>query len=137
MNSGHLQMGETVCLIIELELYLMGMLPISSVTAFDMFTDIKSLTIENATYEFSASNKTTYDPESLIKLLGERSPSFEDSQKDFTTLVVVITESPLTNDQWSRVDATAEWFSKREDDGTGLYNFWEATNGFGSITIEN
>ncbi len=21
--------------------------------------------------------------------------------------------------------------------GTGLYNFWEATNGFGSITIEN
>jgi hypothetical protein len=121
----------------ELELYLMGMLPISSVTAFDMFTDITSLTIENATYEFSASNKTTYDPESLINLLGERSPSFEDSQKDFTTLVVVITESPLTRDEWSRVDATAEWFSKREDDGTGLYNFWEATNGFGSITIEN
>ena len=66
-----------------------------------------------------------------------RSPSFEDSQKDFSTLVVVITESPLTNDQWSRVDATAEWFSKRADDGTGLYNFWEATNGIGSITIEN
>ena len=39
----------------------MGMLPISSVTPFDMFTDITSLTIENATYEFSASNKTTYD----------------------------------------------------------------------------
>ena len=121
----------------ELELYLMGMLPISSVPAFDMFTDITSLTIENATYEFSASARTTYDTEALIDLLGERSPSFEDSQKDFTTLVVVITESPLTNDEWSRVDATAEWFSKREDDGTGLYNFWEATNGFGSITIEN
>ena len=74
----------------------MGMYAFSSVTAFDMFTDIKSLTIENATYEFSASNKTTYDPESLIKLLGERSPSFEEVlQKDFTTLVVVITESPL------------------------------------------
>ena len=115
----------------------MGMLPISSVTAFDMFTDITSLTIENATYEFSASARTTYDTEALIDLLGERSPSFEDSQKDFTTLVVVITENPLTNDEWDRVDATAEWFSKREDDGTGLYNFWEATNGIGSITIEN
>jgi len=35
------------------------------------------------------------------------------------------------------VDATVEWFSKKEDDGTSLYNFWEATNGAGSITIEN
>ena len=37
----------------------------------------------------------------------------------------------------NRVDATAEWFSKKGDDGTSLYNFWEATNGAGSITIEN
>ena len=51
--------------------------------------------------------------------------------------MVVITDSPLSDDEWNRVDATAEWFSKKEDDGTSLYNFWEATNGVGSITIEN
>ena len=120
----------------ELELYLMGMIPVSSVSNFDMFTDITSLAINTSTFDFTAS-KTTYSPESLINLLGEREPSVDNSQKDFKLLVVVITDEPLSDDEWSKVDATAEWFSKKEDDGTSLYNFWEATNGVGSITIEN
>ena len=120
----------------ELELYLMGMIPVSSVSNFDMFTDITSLAINTSTFDFTAS-KTTYSPESLIDLLGEREPSVDNSQKDFKLLVVVITDEPLSDDEWSKVDATAEWFSKKEDDGTSLYNFWEATNGVGSITIEN
>ena len=123
----------------ELELYLMGMLPISSVTPFDMFTDITSLAVDTLTYDFTftATTRTTYTPESLESLLGARVPSIDNSQKDFKLLVVVITDSPLSDDEWNRVDATAEWFSKKEDDGTSLYNFWEATNGVGSITIEN
>ena len=123
----------------ELELYLMGMLPISSVTDFDMFTNITSLAIDTLTYDFTftASNRTTYNHESLESVLGQRVPSVESSQKDFKLLVIVITDSPLTDDEWNKVDATAEWFSKKEDDGTSLYNFWEATNGVGSITIEN
>ncbi len=120
----------------ELELYLMGMIPVSSVSNFDMFTDITSLAINTSTFDFTAS-KTTYSPESLINLLGEREPSVDNSQKDFKLLVVVITDEPLSDDEWNKVDATAEWFSKKEDDGTSLYNFWEATNGVGSITIEN
>jgi len=122
----------------ELELYLMGMLPISSVTNFDMFTDITSLAIDTLTYDFTfTANRTTYTPESIEILLGERVPSVASSQKDFSLLVVVITDSPLTDDEWNKVDATAEWFSNKGDDGTSLYNFWEATNGVGSITIEN
>jgi len=121
----------------ELELYLMGMIPISSVSNFDMFTDITSLTVNSSTFDFTASTRTTYTPESLEELLDERVPSAGNSQKDFKLLVVVITEDPLSDDEWNRVDATAEWFSKKEDDGTSLYNFWEATNGVGSITIEN
>jgi len=123
----------------ELELYLMGMLPISSVTPFDMFTDITSLAIDTLTfdYTFTAATRTTYTPESLESLLGDRVPSLENSQKDFNLLVIVITDAPLSDDEWNKVDATAEWFSKKGDDGTSLYNFWEATNGVGSITIEN
>ena len=117
----------------------MGMLPISSVTPFDMFTDITSLAVDTLTYDFTftAATRTTYTPESLEGLLGERVPSIDNSQKDFKLLIIVITDSPLSDDEWNRVDATAEWFSKKEDDGTSLYNFWEATNGVGSITIEN
>ena len=121
----------------ELELYLMGMIPASSVSNFDMFTDITSLAINASTFDFTASTRTTYTSESLVDLLGERVPSVDDSQKDFKLLVIVITDSPLSDDEWNRVDATAEWFSKTEDDGTILYNFWEATNGAGSIIIEN
>jgi len=120
----------------ELELYLMGMIPISSVSNFDMFTDITSLAVNTSTFDFTANTRTTYTPQSLEELLGQRDPSIDNSQKDFKLLVVVITDSPLSDDEWNKVDATAEWFSKKEDDGTSLYNFWEATNGVGSITIE-
>ena len=117
----------------------MGMLPISSVTPFDMFTDITSLAVDTLTFDFTftAATRTTYDLQSLEDLLGERVPSIGSSQKDFKLLVVVITDTPLSDDEWNKVDATAEWFSKKGDDGTYLYNFWEATNGVGSITIEN
>jgi len=122
----------------ELELYLMGMIPISSVSNFDMFTDITSLAVDTLTFDFTfTATRTTYTPQSLEDLLGERVPSIGSSQKDFKLLVVVITDTPLSDDEWNKVDATAEWFSKKEDDGTYLYNFWEATNGVGSITIEN
>ena len=121
----------------ELELYLMGMIPISSVSNFDMFTDITSFTVSQTAYDFTATTRTTYTPQLLEDFLGERVPSSGNSQKDFKLLVVVITDAPLSNDEWNKVDATAEWFSKKGDDDTSLYNFWEATNGVGSITIEN
>jgi hypothetical protein len=116
----------------------MGMIPISSVSNFDMFTDITSLAVDTLTFDFTfTATRTTYTPQSLEDLLGERVPSIGSSQKDFKLLVVVITDTPLSDDEWNKVDATAEWFSKKGDDGTDLYNFWEATNGVGSITIEN
>ncbi|OUW78447.1 MAG: hypothetical protein CBD77_04140 [bacterium TMED217] len=61
----------------ELELYLMGMLPISAVTKFDMFSNITSLAIDTLAYDFTftASTRTTYTSESLENLLGERFPS--------------------------------------------------------------
>ena len=121
----------------ELELYLMGMLPLSSVSSFDVFTNITSLTINQSTWDFTAETRTTYGPVTLENAIGERVPSFTDSQKDFKLLLIVITDDNLSDDEWSRVDATAEWFSKNGDDGTSLFNFWEATNGVGSITIEN
>lgn len=121
----------------ELELYLMGMIPISSVSNFDMFTDITSFNVSESSYDFIANSRTTFDPKSLEDLLGKRIPNNNNSKKNFKLLVVVLTDNPLTEEEWNKVDATAEWFSRNEDDGTSLYNFWEATNGLGSVTIEN
>ena len=70
-------------------------------------------------------------PSCMEILRGRRTTLLKES--DWT----LMPDSPLSDDEWNKVDATAEWFSKKEDDGTSLYNFWEATNGVGSITIEN
>ena len=121
----------------DLELYLMGMLPISEVEDFDMFTNITALDIVSSTFSFSAEDRTTFTPESLEELLGQREPSFEDSQKDFKVLAIVLTDNPLSEEEWTKVDATVEWFSNPGEDGTYLYNFWEATRGIGTVTIQN
>ena len=121
----------------DLELYLMGMLPISEVGDFDMITNITALDIVSSTFSFSAEDRTTFTPESLEELLGQREPSFEDSQKDFKVLAIVLTDNPLSEEEWTKVDATVEWFSNPGDDGTYLYNFWEATRGIGTVTIQN
>ena len=119
----------------ELELYLMGMLDIGSVSDFDMFTEITSWKINESTYDFTANLRTTYTSSSLVELLGSRIPSHIDSQKRFELLVVVLTKESLSNEQWDIVDSHAEWFSREESDGTSLYNFWEATGGVGSLNI--
>ena len=121
----------------DLELYLMGMIPVSEVANFDMFSNITALDIASSTFNFNAENRTTFTPESLIELLGQREPSFEDSQKDFKILAVVLTDHSLSEEEWTKVDATVEWFSNPGDDGTYLYNFWEATRGNGTVTIQN
>jgi hypothetical protein len=113
----------------------MGMAPLSSVAPFDLFSDITAWSGTETAYEFTANSRTTYDNAAIENLLGTRSPSFEDSQKEFKLLVVVLTDEALTTEEWNTIDATAEWFSYPGADDYSSYNFWEATNGVGSIVI--
>ena len=48
---------------------------------------------------------------------------------------MVISNNILTNEEFNQIDADAEWFHKKEFDNLPEYNFYEATNGKGSITI--
>jgi len=122
----------------ELELYLMGMIKISDVSNFDVFTNITSFTRNGAIYDFVATTRTTYTPASLETLLGARVPLYTTSQKDFKALVVILTDTPLTTAQWDEVDDSAEKFSRNSSDGSStLFNFWEATQGLGTIEMAN
>ena len=121
----------------DLELYLMGMLPISEVADFDMFANITALDIVSSTFNFSAEDRTTFTPEYLEELLGQREPSFEDSQKDFKILAVVLTDHPLSDEEWTKVDDTVEWFSTQVMMAPIYIIFWEATRGIGTVTIQN
>tara|TARA_B110000444_G_scaffold261392_1_gene313155 strand:+ start:7769 stop:8863 length:1095 start_codon:yes stop_codon:yes gene_type:complete len=120
----------------ELELYLMGMTSINSVNQFDLFNNITSLEVTNNKFTFTA-NRLNFGPAELESLLGERSPSSTDSQKEFDLLLIVLTNNPLTDNQWTSINNAAEWFSFKGEDEYSSYNFWEATNGIGSINIGN
>ena len=122
----------------DIELYLMGMIPLSEVAAFDGFTTITSIADNgNDTWTLEAT-KTNYTPASLNTLLENRVPSSTTAQKDFKALVIVITDAPLTTDEWDLLDFQAELYSRNSDDGfSTLYNFWEATRGLGTIEMSN
>ena len=123
----------------EMELYLMGMLPIDSVHEFDAFPEVDSETFQyydeqHTRISFIADKRIHYTQASLIEKLGNREPDYTTSQKEFKALFVVLSKQPLTSDEWNAYEDGINWFCKTSDDGISwLYNFWEATRGIGSI----
>lgn len=118
----------------QLELYLMGMIPAAEVNDFDVFSGLTSATDgSNGKIEFVASTRTTWNTAKITQDLGTRIPSSATSQKQFRALFVVLTPTPLTDAQWTSIDEQVSWFGNAGDDGTGLYNFWEATGGRATI----
>lgn len=123
----------------EMELYLMGMLPIDAVSEFDAFPTVDKESLgyedeEHTRYTFISDNRVHYTQAKIIEDLGKREPDYTTSQKDFKALFVVISPAPLTSEEWSKCQSGIEWFCKQGDDGNNYYyNFWEATNGVGTI----
>jgi hypothetical protein len=118
----------------QLELYLMGMIPAAEVSDFDVFSGITAASDgSNGKIEFVASTRTTWTAAKLAQDLGARNPSSVNAQKKFKALFVVVTPTPLTETQWTTIDEQVGWFGEAKDDGTSLYNFWEATGGRASI----
>ena len=85
---------------------------------------------------FSASSLTTTTMDQFIEKYGPRVPDHADSQKEFEALYVVISEAPLTREEWIVYDNNLSDFQSKEDDGfDNNYNFWEATQGKASISF--
>lgn len=124
------------------ELYLMGLIPESELTPFDVFTGTSvapaDVTATGWNGNFSATTRTTYDREKIVALLGKRVPSSEVSQKQFNVLVVVLTTvATLGEDAESIVDAQLDRMTRpRSDDIWWLQNFWEATGGRATLTCD-
>ncbi len=115
----------------ELELYLAGFIPAAQVTPFDVFRDITAYDYEKNTWE--ANTKVRYDSTRILSELGARSPGVAAAQKEFRLLVVILNDGPLADSTWARMDKDSERFGRPSDDGTFLYNFWEATGGRAKI----
>jgi hypothetical protein len=127
----------------KLERYLMGMIPLDQVPAFDAFTGVKLLNSDfhGGEYgawngKFCASTRTTYTPEIIRQQFGERVPSWSTAQKDFKALVVLITNKPVNSISKASLEETntqLKHMSMQGDDEQSTFNFWEATGGKGTI----
>ena len=127
----------------ELELYLMGMLPIDSVQEFDVFLNVPSESFKyyddtHKLVTFTSDTHIHYTQASLIDSLGVRVPDFNHSQKSFKALFVVLSKVPLTEEEWTKSEEGINWYCKQGKGGISyLYNFWEATRGRGTIDPSN
>lgn len=121
----------------QLELYLMGMIPASQVSSFDLFRDITSVTPVGDRLEFVAGTRETHNGTTVESKLGVRDPSHLTSQKDFKVLFVAVSGAPLTEVQRSQIHEQVSWFTTAANDNLQFYNFFEATGGKGTINISN
>ena len=119
----------------EFELYLMGMIPLSSVNTFDLFKNITSWEPSETNFNFTANSRITYDQDAILSLLGSRIPDSSNSQKEFNLLVLVLTEKELTDGEWNTINSAVDWFSFNGADNSFLFNFYEATNGIGKVIV--
>ena len=119
----------------EFELYTMGLIEASEV-GHDIKIAKDFIWVEPGKGIFSASSINTVTMDEVIEIDGLRSPGPSESQKQFRILYVILTDKPLTLSQWQSYDEDVSNFQIQEDNGSSLYNFWEATRGLASLKMD-
>ncbi len=128
------------------ELYMMGLIGADEVgQEIKIAQDFKWEDISNGTFEASTIHSLTM--EEIIADAGIRSPSHLESQKNFRSMYVVVSEEKLKPNEWGYIDQELHRFQLQ---GTGYsksiklslltpalpLNFWEATQGKATITFD-
>ena len=131
-----------------IELYLAGFIPPEEVPDFQTAEDGKSLRDErgdpvyddNGYRMFTASGFKTHTIEDIIAEHGPRVPDHPQAQKDFRAAVILLTSEdyPATRERLERLSDDVFWFSHagKDESGPPAANFYEATGGRGTITME-
>lgn len=137
-NFGYNANGGNALPYSKLELYLMGFLPSSDVPDTVVFKGLNQTSEEYSAGVFHATTKETITISDIIEKYGERNPSYLNSQTEFKLLTVVLTANELTESQWTIIDNDVKWFSEiiEADENTYLHNFYQATQGRGTINAD-
>lgn len=116
----------------NLELYLMGLIPPDELESVQVAVNPQA---GSSAGEFTADAIETYTPEALIMEHGARVPSYENSQKAFTALAVIISKEVLPDERIEAIDTDLENFSRpaAPDNWGSSNNFWMATQGKASF----
>lgn len=122
-----------------LELYLMGLLDIKEVPDIHVYDNI-TLFEAGAPTTFIAETVNTWTWQDIERTFGKRNPSFENSQKKFSILNVVLTIEPINDLEWFIIQDAIEFKSKKEEVNSPFHNykknFWHATGGRASVEMD-
>lgn len=116
----------------DLELYNMGLLPFSDLR--EEYYSLKDA-IENYDGIFQISGIDTITKQEIIDFYGERIPSFEDSQKDFTSVFVVASREPISEAMFAFYTYIAKgWEDNLER--SNFKSFAQSTGDRGTMTTK-
>ena len=117
------------------ELYLAGLIGPNEI-GHDLKRAIDFKWVDQQNGIFSASEIQTTTIEEYIAEVGERVPNYLNSPKHFKALYVVISDVPLTLEEWNEANDNVHHFQLQKDDGDKLrYNFWESTKGKATMSF--
>ena len=131
-----------------IELYLAGFIPPEEVPDFQVAEDGEWLLDERGYpvkddkgYRmFTASGFNTHTIEDIIAEHGPRVPGHLQAQKDFRAAVILLVSEryPATRERLERLSDDVTWFSQagKDESGPPVTNFYEATGGRGTITMD-
>ena len=133
-----------------IELYLAGFIPPEDVPDFQIAEDaewppefVKDDKGRILNFIFTASGIKTYTIEDIIAEHGPRVPDHLQAQKDFRAAVILLISEdyPATREILENVSDDVSWFSHVGEDelekkNRPLTNFYEATGGRGTITMD-
>ncbi|MGJ8653905.1 MAG: hypothetical protein ACSHX8_11570 [Opitutaceae bacterium] len=118
----------------QIELYIMGLIPTNEVDPIKVAVGAAWEDASQGIFTATAINTVTIGDVTTAE--GARTPDTVSSQKNFRTLVVLLTDGPVSEATWDQMDADAAAFSLAGDNGSTIYNFWEATGGRATIQMD-
>ena len=125
-----------------LELYMMGVLPSNEVPDTAVFSGVSQVndtaSCEDYGYQwwdgkcFTAAKQTMVSVEDIIDVFGERP---YEREVDISLLFVAVSEDPLTEAEWSRIDERISWYVQPSAVDDFNNNMWEASLGKVRFTL--
>ena len=123
-----------------IELYLAGFIPPSEVPDLWVAKDgaWTDETDESGNRIFTASDIESYSIERIVSENGVRDPDFRESQKHFSAAAILLVDDmyPATKEALEELSASVRRFAHPGSDKQFLFNFWEATGGRATLTMD-
>ena len=117
----------------DLELYNMGLLDFSDLR--DEYYSLKDV-LDNGDGTFKISSIDTISKQDIIDFYGERIPSYEDSQKDFTAVFVVSSREPISDAMFAFYTYIAKGWEDNLERSNNFKSFAQSTGDRGTMTTK-